>query len=361
MAGEIVVVCADEDPPRSWDASVFLAGAASAQPTEAPWPSPAIALLTERWSAGRLVVFVPGSRTAWEASLTDLVIVWAPCVPEAAWHDSQRMVLGIPPGMPGGRELAERAAVPVATSLSATIAAALDEIGEGARREGAEREVPLLVWRTSSFRRWYTAQRGAGNALLGARVVWTFRARPGTGAVFFWALHVRVHVAAEDRVKDNEVVISRPDVSVVALYRRGASRDATTVILVREFRSPASTPDGNVHELPGGSTLKPASPVAQAAEEVEEEIGLAVEVSRFRVHGSRQLAATMSAHHAHLFSAEITAAELDRLRAGAGRPHGVVRDSERTWVEIATYREIREANLVDWATLGMLAEALSDL
>lgn len=347
MAGEIVVVGADGEPPDSWDASVFLAG----RPSEAPWPAPAIELLAGRWTDGRLVVFLPGSRGD-EHALADLVIVWAPCVPDvSAWNDSGRVVLGAPPGRHG--------LVGDATSLSATIAAALDRLGAGARRESGERGVPLRVWRTASFQRWYTAQRSAGNTLLGARLVWTFPA--GAGAVFFWALHVRVHVAAEDRVKDNEVVISRPDVSVVALYRRGASLDETTVVLVREFRSPASTSDGNVHELPGGSALETAGPLAQAAEEVEEETGLAVDVSRFRVHGSRQVAATMSAHHAHLFSAEITEAELERLRAVRDRPHGVAGDSERTWIEIATYREIRAARLVDWATLGMLAEALSDL
>ena len=370
-AREIVVVDADDDPPCSWDASVFIAGPASSPPSEAPWPSAALDLITERWRAGRLVVFLPDPRAArseWgetRPALSDLVLVWAPSVPELArmpWPDSARMVLGVPPGMRGGHELshqASRRAVPVARGLSATVATALERIGAGARRTGGEREVPLPVWHTPSFRRWYTAQRGAGNTLLGARVVWTFRVGPGSGAVFFWALHVRVHVAAEDRVKDNEVVISRPDVSVVALYRPGATLDETTVVLVREFRSPASTPDGNVHELPGGSAPTPATPLAQAAEEVEEEIGLTIAAGRFRAHGSRQVAATMSAHHAHLFSAEITDDELCRLRAARDRPHGVARDSERTWVEIVTYREIRTADLVDWATLGMLAEALS--
>ena len=195
------------------------------------------------------------------------------------------------------------------------------------------------MWRTPSFQRWYTAQRHAGNTLLGARAVWTFRLAPGT--VFFWALHVRVHVAAEDRIKSNEVVISRPDVSVVALYRRGPTRDETAVVLVREFRSPASTPDGNVHELPGGSSLHPSTPLTEAADEVEEETGLAIDASRLREHGSRQVAATVSAHHAHLFSAEITDEELARLRAARDQPHGVHAEDERTWVEIAMYGEIR--------------------
>ncbi|MEU6751337.1 hypothetical protein ABZ914_34420 [Spirillospora sp. NPDC046719] len=273
---------------------------------------------------------------------------------------------------------------------------------------GGEQDVPSGIWRTPSFQRWYTAQRDAGNVLLGARPVWTSTINGDSGAVFFWALHVRMHVAAEDRTKDNEIVISRPDVSVVALYRPGPSLDETTVVLVREFRSPASTPDGYVHELPGGSSpakaaspsqaasptepaspteaatltepaspAEPASPIgsaeptenggvtlagevlAQAVDELVEETGLRVDAGRFRAHGSRQVAATVSAHHAHLFSAEITDDELAWLRAQRDRPHGVDGDSERTWVEIATFGEIRAARLVDWATLGMLIEALS--
>ncbi|WP_242884191.1 hypothetical protein [Actinomadura litoris] len=231
---------------------------------------------------------------------------------------------------------------------------------DGGTRVGGETEVPPEIWGTASFQRWYRAQRRVGNILEGARLVWTSRAGPGLGAIFFWALHVRVRVVAENRVKDNEIVVSRPDISSVALYRRGPSLDETTVVLVREFRSPASTPDGNVHELPGGSTPHPVSPLEQAADEVAEETGLAVDANRLRAHGSRQVAATVSAHHAHLYSAEITQDELDRLRAMRGRPHGVHGDSERTWIEIATYREIRTARLVDWATLGMLAEALAD-
>ncbi|MWA02080.1 hypothetical protein F8568_017215 [Actinomadura sp. LD22] len=223
---------------------------------------------------------------------------------------------------------------------------------------GGEQGVPLRIRRTASFRRWYAAQRDAGNVLLGASPVWTTAAGNESGAVFFWALHVRMRVGAEDRVKDNEVVISRPDVSVVALYRPGPSLDETVVVLVREFRSPASTSDGYVHELPGGSSPGAPDPLVQAVDEVAEETGLRVDPRRFRAHGSRQVAATVSAHHAYLFSVEITDGELAWLRARLDRPLGVEADSERTWVEIATYGEIRAARLVDWATLGMLAEAL---
>ena len=64
----------------------------------------------------------------------------------------------------------------------------------------------------------------------------------------------------------------------------------------------------------------------------------------------------MSAHHAHLFAAEITNEELARLRASQATPHGAG-DTEQTWPEITTFGELRQRRLVDWATLGMIAQA----
>ena len=222
-----------------------------------------------------------------------------------------------------------------------------------------ECEVPLPVWRSGSFQRWYAAQTSAGNTLLGARQVWTFSTGPRQQFLLYWALHVRIYVPAEDRIKSNEVVISRPDTSVVALYKRSATLDDTIVVLVREFRSSASTRDGLVHELPGGSGPAATDAMDQAISEVEEEAGLAIDIQRIRTHGDRQLAGTLSAHHARLFAAEITSDELDRLRTTRSAPHGTG-DTERTWTEITTFGEIRKNPLVDWATLGMIAEVLLD-
>jgi hypothetical protein len=390
VTGEITVVHARERPPDDWDAAVFLAGPTPRSAGVPSWRPEAIELLRRRWTvSGRLVVFVPEARDGayadylhqvdWEEQAlhaSDVVLFWIPRdldtlpgfttnVEWGVWHDSGRVVFGAPPGAPKNRYLlhyAGKCEVPTATTLAETVDTALAEVGSGARRNGGEREVPLLVWRTDSFQRWYAAQRAAGNTLRGARVVWTFRVGPAYRLVHYWALHVRLHVAAEDRVKDNEVVISRPDTVAVALYRRAATLDDTIVVLVREFRSPASTRDGFVHELPGGASpgagAGTAGPAAQAVAEVEEETGLVIDAGRLRAHGSRQLAATLSAHHAHLFTAEITDAELERLRRAQGVPHGVAADSERTWVEITTYGEVRAGAAVDWATLGMLTQAV---
>ena len=355
-------------------------------------------------AARRLVVFVPEPRGGhsddyagqieWEERclhLADVVVFWVPRdletlpgfttnVEWGMWHDSGRVVFGAPPGAPKNGYLlhyAVQSQVPVAETLGGVIDAAMARIGPGAPRHGGEREVPLLIWHTDSFQRWYRAQAGAGNRLLGARLVWTFRAGPDRRLVVYWALHVRVHIVAEDRVKGNEVVISRPDIAAVALYRRGATAAETVVVLVREFRAPASTPDGFVRELPGGAIDEPlkiagglgdvppgeSGAAVSAVRELAEETGLAIDPARLRCHERRQLAATVSAHGAWLFSAEITGEELTSLRAGGHLPHGAPdsgtgENAERTYAEVTTFGQVLASRQVDWATLGMLAQVL---
>jgi 8-oxo-dGTP pyrophosphatase MutT (NUDIX family) len=384
----VVVVYAQEEPPDWWDASVFLAGPTPRDPAVSSWRPAALALLRAGWrSPGRLVVFVPeapgggwsgtwAAQVAWEdawLNACDAVAFWVPRDPDTLpglttnvewgrWESSGKVVLGAPPGAPGTRYLRHYAGAhgaPVADTLAATVAATLRSVGGGARREGGARDVPLRVWRTPVFRRWYDAQRGAGNVLLGARLLWTF---PVGGDPFYWAMRVRVRVAAEGRVKDNEVVLARPDVVTVVLYRRAPDPDDTTVVLVREFRSPGSSVDGYVRELPGGGVEDDGEPddlLLRAVAEVAEETGLVLDPARLRPHGARQLVATMSAHRAHLFSAELTEDEVSALRAAEGTARGVAADGERTYAEVTTYGRLR-SSAVDWATLGAIAQALAD-
>jgi 8-oxo-dGTP pyrophosphatase MutT (NUDIX family) len=372
----IEIVYALEDPPDVWQAAIFLAGPTPRSPEAASWRPMMIELLAGRWSGdGLLVIFVPEYRHGrhddyrgqvdWEERclhLADVVLFWVPRdldvlpafttnVEWGMWHDSGRVVFGAPPEAPNNRYLLHYAAkfdVPVATTADGTADAALREIGAGALRRGGERSVPLMVWRTPGFQRWYAAQTAAGNTLRGGRVVWTFQA---AGALFYWALRAEVHVAAEDRMKTSEVVLSRPDVSVVVLYRRAAVPDETRVVLVREFRTAGH---GFVHELPGGSG--PGEPAEQALAEVAEETGLRLDPARLRAHAVRQVVATLSAHQARLFSAELTDDELAAIVAGG--PYGNSADGELTVPEIVTFGELRSAPLADWATVGMVAQVL---
>ncbi|GAB4060115.1 nucleoside 2-deoxyribosyltransferase domain-containing protein [Catellatospora paridis] len=386
IAREVAPVYAGESPPDSWAAALFLAGPTPRSPDVASWRPEALDLLEEQWKGpGRLVVFVPERpeggmphgwlrQVQWEDAclhLSDTVLFWVPRdlatlpgfttnVEWGRWESSGRVVLGAPPDAPGLRYLSHYAQLhgaPVADTLADTLAAALTLLGGGSRRAGAHRELPLALWHDQGVRTWLGAQEAAGNRLRSARVAWTW---PGAdGRPFWWAAHVGVEVAAEDRVKDNEVVLGRPDVSAVVAYLPGDTLAQTRIVLVREFRSSAVTTDGYVHELPGGSQPGAADPRQVALAELAEETGLRVDAARLRAHGVRQPAATVSAHRVHLFSLELTETELAALESGP-QQHGVTADGEHTALEFTTYGRLLADPDVDWTTVGLVTAALSD-
>ena len=87
-------------------------------------------------------------------------------------------------------------------------------------------------------------------------------------------------------------------------------------------------------------------------------MGLVIEKSRFKSEASRQMAGTMSSHHGILYSAELTEAELERLKSQKGIPHGSDYPDnptgERAYTEVLTLREVIKNNLTDWSNLGMI-------
>ncbi len=385
MSG-LTIVYALEEPPHSFAKSVFLAGPTPRDERARSWRPSAIEALERAGYDG--VVFVPEDRTGvwhgdttaqieWEdrcLHMSDCVLFWVPRNMETMpalttnvefgrWEDSGRMVLGTPDDAVRNGYLqhyARKLDVPVADTLDDTVRLALELIGDGAVRYGGEREVPLMIWRTPAFQQWHDNLVVAGNRLDHARVVWTFRVGPGRKFVFFWALHVDVYIASEDRHKTNEVVLARPDISTIVMYQRAPVLDDSLIVLVQEFRSPVSNGTSFVTEVAGGSSFKPGgNPLQLAAEEAHEESGLAIDPSRFRAHEARQMVATMSAHKAHLFSVEITDDEAEQVRRSAGVAFGVQEDTERTFVTIATLGEIRQQATVDWSMLGMILQVLA--
>ena len=400
------VVYALEDPPESFTSSIFLAGPSPRQPDHPNWRIEALKLLNEMGYGDDegAVVFIPLTRdNAWEHSysnqldwetkclnMADVIVFWVPRdletlpafttnIEYGTWMHSGKIVVGFPPTAPKMGPWAyhnDVNLIPTAMNLSDTLMLALDRIGplgDLTVRTGGQREVPLDIWRTASFQSWLAAQEGAGNRLDGARVEWVFRVGPRKNIVFFWCLHVDVYIAAEDRHKTNEVVLSRPDISTIVAYHNPISDDlkddpcypATRaalldieVAIVKEFRSPAVTPDGYIREIPGGSSWKDKENAEDiAADELNEETGLSVTGDRFKFIDSRQVAGTLSAHFAHVFAVELTREEMDKLKADMG-VHGVEEDTERTYVDVTTLRELIGPDNVDWANVGMIMTAL---
>jgi 8-oxo-dGTP pyrophosphatase MutT (NUDIX family) len=378
------LVYCGEEPPTSFSGSIFLVGS---PPTGlvSSWHSEALAHLAALSFEG--VVFVPEFRDGqarpagnavaeWERrslERADVIVFWAPeelagwrndvsaLVEFGFWLESGKSILGVDVAVPSDGLLgiyATHANVPVARSLRGALELAATRIGPGAIRTDGERDVPLHIWRLPLFQNWYRSQREAGNRLHAARVVWTFRIGSDLD-IFVWALHVDIYVSAEDRHKTNEVVIGRPDIATVVLFRAAQSLLDSEIVLVREFRSPARTRDGCVWELPGGSYSQGEFEArVVAVRECAEETGLRLEAERLKMHAPRQLASTLSAHQAHLFSVSLRSDEMDRLRTVFGEPQGVVDDTERTYVHIRTLRQILAEPLVDWSMMGMIFSAL---
>jgi hypothetical protein len=391
------VVYAKQPFPDSWTSAIFLAGPTPRDEDTPSWRPEALQLLDEMGYDG--VVFVPEvedgewksgadaylEQVEWERrglDAADQVVFWVPRemrsmpalttnVELGLYASSEKCVLGAPPDATSIKYLRETLRRDVrdrefSSTLEATLRRAVERTGGGALRRGGERYVPLHVWNTPSFQAWYRAQVGAGNRLDFAKVLWQFR--PEHGHVFSWVLQVSVWVEAEQRHKSNEWVFARTDISTVCLYRwpsapwNGLSEIADVeVVLVREFRSPARTADGYVRELPGGSSVQPGrDPLAVASDEVHEETGLILPASRFQPVMARQVAATLSAHHAYLYACELTEQEMAQARAVAQAEavYGNEGETERTYVEVTTLRDLLACASVDWATVGMIAQVV---
>jgi 8-oxo-dGTP pyrophosphatase MutT (NUDIX family) len=392
------IVYTGEEMPETITSSIFLAGPSLRPGQEKEmesWRNDAIQILKDKGFDG--VIFCPENKDGkfdkdfsyddqidWEhkhLNLADCIVFWVPRdvsldkndqlklpafttnVEWGAWADSGKVVFGCPPDLKERKNkylkyYADFYNVEGGTTLTETLDAALDMLGEGDGRTEGERYVPLFIWKTPSFQSWYLSQKEAGNRLDHAELLWSFR--PGNKKfVYAWVLKVDIFVESENRNKTNEFVLARTDISSVCLYHKsgdwGDSKDYK-VILIKEFRSPANTKDGFVRELPGGSSASDENeePKEIAAHEVYEETSFHIDPERLKFHGARQLAGTFSSHKSYLYSAELTEEELKWFESQEGTVHGNVEDSEKTFIEIHSINDLIKKELTDWTTIGQI-------
>lgn len=378
------VIYATEKFPDTVNKSLFLAGPTPRSNDVESWRNEALSYLKNKGFDG--VVFIPEPRDQkwhkdydrqvnWEEdflNMADCIVFWVPRELETmpafttnvefgAWCESGKVVFGAPPDAPKNTYLKHYATkynIPSAETLEETLDAALTYLGDGAERKDSEVTIPLFVWKTESFQSWYRNLQDAGNKLQHARVLWSFR--PGYKSfVFLWVLSVAVYITSENRSKTNEFVLARPDISSVMLWNRQNPIHDSKIVLVREFRSPANTSDQFIRELPGGSSKSKQLPVETAAEEVFEETGFVIESNRLLSNGSRQLAGTLSSHKSELFSAEISEKELEYFLAQKDIVHGNVNDTERTFIEVLSVKDILENKDIDWTTVGQILSIIN--
>ena len=97
------------------------------------------------------------------------------------------------------------------------------------------------------------------------------------------------------------------------------------------------------------------------ANELFEETGIRVEKDRLRLEHSRQAAATVATHHVNLFSVELSADELSIAKKAqdAHEAFGnMEQETEQTFIEVFTVRELLGAGLVDFSTLGLIMQSI---
>jgi 8-oxo-dGTP pyrophosphatase MutT (NUDIX family) len=380
------VVYSDQNLPTETVKSIFLAGPTPRSGDVDTWRGEAVEVLKSLNYDG--IVFIPEPSTGefkhsyddqveWELAAlnrADIIVFWVPRelknfpafttnVEFGTWITSGKVAFGYPPEAEKMRYLeylAKLNNVESHSTLKETLKEAVDKIGDGADRKGGEVEVPLYIWKTPSFQNWYEAQTSAGNILEHAKLLFNARSGLNKDNVFFWILWVDMYVAKENRNKTIEFVASRSNATAVLLYKKSDDIMNTEVVLVKEFRSPASTDDGYVWELPGGSSENENDDeIVVAVNEVKEETGFKIDKSRIKFIQQRQVNETLLANQVALFAAEITQEEVEWFKSQKDIAKGNIEDTERTFTEVVTLKDILENELVDWMNVGMIMKVVS--
>jgi 8-oxo-dGTP pyrophosphatase MutT (NUDIX family) len=388
------LVFSEQPIPRAIIKSIFLAGPSPRDKQTRDWRIDALAWLEQVKFTGTVFLPIPSARfyggddaqgwhydgqVQWECAArhaADQIVFWVPRdiqggMPAFTTNiefgedlGSGKLVYGRPPKAEKCRYMDKRVEdlkETVHDTLESTLQAAVNALGEGALREGGAVCVPLFIWNTPQFTEWYAQLNRAGNRLEGARLLHHFKL-PNRKILSF-TLAVSVWIKSEDRVKSNEFIVSRPDIStVVAFHDDGLGHvDSVKVLLIKEFRSPVRNENGVVVELPGGSTSDPSLSASEVAlHEFQEETGISIaDPSRLMIAHSGQINATFSTHWAHVFKIQLSDDELKRVAHIIDKDisFGVEGESECTHLKLAPLSTLPTVDM-DIATYGMIAMAL---
>jgi len=385
------IIYAREAIPNTINKSVFLVGPTPRRDNPvASWRPQMIEALAEAGFDGH--VFVPeardgewskdyNSQTEWEKlglEISDRIVAWVPRnldsmpafttnVEFGRYVNDGKLFYGRPDDAPKTRYLDWLYKDCTGREPCNSIQQLASQVAElkGADREGGSRYVPLDIYNTPMFQAWLKEQEAAGNRLDEAKVLWKF-VIPKINFLFSYILWVKVWIDSEQRYKENEYIFTRSDISTILPYWLDLDSNdllATKIVLIKEFRSPARNSTGFVHELPGGSSFKNKENALEiAADELKEETGLEIPASRFNQVCARQLASTLSTHKAVLFTVELTEEEIRQAEELAAKQQtfGVIEDTERTYVEVKTLRDVLLTDEVDWSMIGMMLNGIAD-
>ena len=244
--------------------------------------------------------------------------------------------------------------IPWFTNLDELLDKAIEILSVNKFRVDNECNIPAFIWENKEFQNWYQKQKEAGNTLLSLKCLYSF-VMPKAKKLFLWICHVKMYVASEQRIKENEFVISRTNVVSIIMHYKD------NIVLIKEYRSPCCNGECYVYELPGGSSVEDdaeSDNIYVAKQEVFEETGINIDYERFKLINTRQCLATLSAHNLTAFEVELTKEEFNIIKNNENSIHGLLDDSELTYLTIKPLTEILDNSLVDWTNLGIILSAL---
>lgn len=242
---------------------------------------------------------------------------------------------------------------------------AIDFVGNPVERHGVECKIPKHIFTSKQFMNWYNGMKSAGNRLEDISIDYEFHGKKTNNLyIAIWHPHVYVEESKdgikEQRIKSNEIVVGRPDMSYICAYYID-EHGGIWVIVCEEFRSAVNNSAGMVFELPGGSSLKEGEDELEtASHELEEETGLRIESSRFKRVAMKQSAATLASHKICLFSVRLNSDEFEQVKNDTNS-HGISEDSELIHIHLIQPLEEQYYEYMDWTTIGMLEQCMSKI
>lgn len=222
------------------------------------------------------------------------------------------------------------------------------ELPDTIRLDG-ERYIPYYIFNDIKFQSWYKSHKKVGNWISSADV--NFKDN------FSFVLWVNMFIKSENRFKNNEYIISRPDLSSCVLYYPNEDIKKSKIVLVKEFRTSVNNDESMVYELPGGSG-NTNDMEKTVIDEVYEEIGFKVDKDKLEYVNNRQIFATMLTVKNHIYKYELSETELNIIEYNSNTVFGNHSESEYTTIEILTIEDILNNNLCDYQTLGIIFETI---
>lgn len=385
---KMTVVYSQEPFPKDEMKSIFLAGPVPRKEYELSWKNEALEILDSMGYNG--VVYIPEDRNPeqkegnfdlqaqldWEYTCMcacDAIVFWIPRemrsdfemiglttnVEFGRFLNSNKLFCGCPDEAPRMEylKLISRDKYEWHNTLEDTLKSVVQYLGRGMYREDEEIKIPLHIYKSKQFQNWYKQQLNVGNYLTGFNMEYEF-VMPKAKQMFLEIFHPSVYIAKEDRVKDNEFVVARTDMSYILAYYKKEDIMDSEIVLCEEFRSPINNNEEMVFELPGGSSLNPNDDVlSTASKELEEETGLKLDKNRFEQVALKQSAATLCSHKIALFRVELTEEEINSLKKD-NSIHGVLEDTEQIHLHVMKVSEA--LNMVDWTNTGMILNGIKE-